>query len=137
MKPSVLSVAALALVFAGVACATNRTYYLAAVEVDWDYAPSGIDQWHNVPLEESDDAAVFCTRDDTHIGRVYRKAIFRGYTDETFSQQIETPAWMGFLGPVIRAEVGDEVHVVFKNLASRPYSIHPHGVHYTKEHEGA
>lgn len=31
------------------------------------------------------------------------------------------------LGPIIRAEVGDVILVIFKNLASRPYCIHPHG----------
>lgn len=29
---------------------------------------------------------------------------------------------------MIHAEVGDKVKVVFKNMASRPYSIHAHGV---------
>ena len=27
-----------------------RTYYVAADEVDWDYAPSGIDQMMNMPF---------------------------------------------------------------------------------------
>lgn len=31
-------------------------------------------------------------------------------------------------GPMIHADVGDKVTVVFKNMASRPYSIHAHGV---------
>lgn len=31
-------------------------------------------------------------------------------------------------GPLIRGEVGDILTVVFKNNASRPYSIHAHGV---------
>lgn len=31
-------------------------------------------------------------------------------------------------GPMIHADVGDKVNVVFKNMASRPYSIHSHGV---------
>src|SRR5690554_5800001 len=35
------------------------------------------------------------------------------------------------------AAVGDIIKVYFKNMASRPYSIHPHGVLYAKEHEGA
>lgn len=40
---------------------------------------------------------------------------------------------------MIHASVGDKVDVVFKNMASRPYSIHAHGVktdtpdvHHTK-----
>ncbi|CAB4046078.1 hephaestin [Paramuricea clavata] len=38
---------------------------------------------------------------------------------------------------MIKAEVGDMVKVVFKNKASRSYSIHPHGVFYDKQNEGA
>jgi FtsP/CotA-like multicopper oxidase with cupredoxin domain len=41
------------------------------------------------------------------------------------------------LAPLIRAEVGDTVKVVFRNNASRPYSVHPHGVFYLKDSEGA
>lgn len=37
---------------------------------------------------------------------------------------------LGILGPIIRAEEGDEIKVVLKNMASRSYSIHPHGVFY-------
>ena len=32
---------------------TIRLYYIAAVEVDWDYAPSGKDILEGVPLEKS------------------------------------------------------------------------------------
>lgn len=32
------------------------------------------------------------------------------------------------LGPLLRGEVGDIITVVFKNNASRPYSVHAHGV---------
>ena len=43
----------------------------------------------------------------------------------------------GILGPVLRAEVGDTIRVVFKNNAGRDYSVHPHGVFYRKDSEGA
>ena len=43
---------------------------------------------------------------------------------------------MGVLGPFIRAEVGDIIKVVFRNNASREYSIHPQGVRYNKSYEG-
>lgn len=32
------------------------------------------------------------------------------------------------LGPLLHAEVGDSVLIVFKNKASRPYSVSAHGV---------
>lgn len=39
-------------------------------------------------------------------------------------------------GPVIRAEVGDTLKVIFKNMASHNHSMHPHGFRYNKENEG-
>lgn len=39
-------------------------------------------------------------------------------------------------GPVLRAEEKDTIRVVFKNKASRPYSIQPHGVQYSVEQDG-
>lgn len=39
-------------------------------------------------------------------------------------------------GPVLRAEEGDLIRVVFKNEASRPYSVQAHGVQYTIDQEG-
>ena len=42
----------------------------------------------------------------------------------------------GDLGPLIRAEVGDTIRIVFRNNATRPYSMHPHGVFYRKDSEG-
>lgn len=42
-----------------------------------------------------------------------------------------------FLGPVIKAEVGESIRVTFRNNASRPFSIQPHGVSYRKSDEGA
>lgn len=39
-------------------------------------------------------------------------------------------------GPVIRAEVGDTIQVIFYNRASQAFSIQPHGVFYEKDYEG-
>lgn len=39
-------------------------------------------------------------------------------------------------GPVIRAEEEDTIKVVFKNKASRPFSMQPHGVQYSVEQSG-
>jgi FtsP/CotA-like multicopper oxidase with cupredoxin domain len=71
---------------------------------------------------------------------VYKKAIYREYTDATFSTlKVRPPEeqYLGLLGPVLRGEVGDTIKVVFKNNASHPYSMHPHGVLYQKDSEGA
>ena len=67
------------------------------------------------------------------IGRKYKKAIYRAFTDATFTKQkqrTKEEEHLGVMGPMIKAEVGDTIEVVFKNLATRPYSIHPHGILY-------
>src|SRR5581483_8713302 len=45
--------------------------------------------------------------------------------------------YLGILGPVIHATVGDTIKVVFRNTCPFPTSVHPHGVFYTKSSEGA
>jgi FtsP/CotA-like multicopper oxidase with cupredoxin domain len=83
---------------------------------------------------------MFTDRGPHRIGTIYRKALYREYTDDTFSTLKPRTAdndYLGTLGPIIRAEVGETIRVVFKNKASHPYSIHPHGVFYNKDSEGA
>ena len=60
-----------------------RTYYVAAEEVDWDYAPLGIDMNTGKPFEGT--AAAYTQPGPDRIGRIYRKAIYREYTDGTFT----------------------------------------------------
>jgi FtsP/CotA-like multicopper oxidase with cupredoxin domain len=118
--------------------AQTRQYYLAADEVAWDYAPSGINQITGEPFGEAENVFVASGRD--RIGRVYLKALYREYTSASFMIPKEVPAeWrhLGTLGPVIRAEVGDTILVHFKNKTRFPVSVHPHGVFYEKDSEGA
>ena len=120
------------------AIAVERVYYVAAEEVAWDYAPSGRDLMMDMAFDE--DQQVFVASSTEAIGRVYKKAIYRAYTDASFSTRLERGAeWrhLGLLGPILRAEVGDTMTVVFRNKASRPYTIPPHGVFYAKDSEGA
>ena len=115
-----------------------RTYYIAADEVDWDYAPGGVNKMMGMKFEGY--STVFTERGPHRIGTVYRKALYREYTDATFTQLKPRPAeWesAGILGPILRAEVGDTIKILFKNNATRPYSMHPHGVFYDKDSEGA
>ncbi len=46
-------------------------------------------------------------------------------------------AYLGLLGPVIRATVGDTIRVTFKNGVPYNTTVHPHGVLYAKDAEGA
>jgi FtsP/CotA-like multicopper oxidase with cupredoxin domain len=120
------------------AAGKKRTYYLAADEVDWDYAPTGINQITGQPFDDT--AKVFVENGPDRIGKIYRKAIYREYNTPSFTDLKPRPkAWehLGLLGPVIRAEVGDTIEVRFKNNTRFPASIHPHGVRYAKSSEGA
>jgi hephaestin len=122
----------------GEPAAATRVYFVAAEEVDWDYAPGGNDAISGQPFQGLQ--LMLTTAAEDRIGKVYRKAIYREYTDSTFStRKPRPPEWehLGLLGPVIRAAVGDTIKVVFRNLATRPYSMHPHGVFYNKDSEGA
>ncbi len=116
----------------------TRTYYISADEVAWNYAPSGHNQITGKPFD--DVADVFVKSGPGRIGSTYRKCLYRGYTDRTFAHRAVRPArerYLGVLGPVIRAEVGDTIEVVFRNACSFPTTVHPHGVFYAKDSEGA
>ncbi|HEY1963547.1 MAG TPA: hypothetical protein VGG59_01385, partial [Acidobacteriaceae bacterium] len=83
-----------------------RTYYIAADEVDWDYAPQHMDQITGEKFHFEDEPGSKGMLDPN--ATLYRKAIFREYTDGTFKAlKPRDPAWehLGLLGPLIRAEV--------------------------------
>ena len=133
---------AIAVVLAAVApagAAQTRVYYVAADEVVWDYAPSGINQITGKEFEGLAAIGVMVKAVD-RLGRVYKKSIYREYTDATFSAlKPRAPEWehLGMVGPLLRAEVGDTMEIYFKNNTKYPASMHPHGVFYTKSSEGA
>ncbi|XP_042644637.1 coagulation factor V isoform X1 [Tyto alba] len=111
----------------------NWEYFIAAEEVTWDYAPSIPDSLdRHYKAQHLDNFSNL-------IGKKYKKAIFRQYTDASFTKRLENPRpkETGILGPIIRAQLNDKVKIVFKNKASRPYSIYFHGVTLSKNAEGA
>jgi FtsP/CotA-like multicopper oxidase with cupredoxin domain len=92
------------------------------------------------PFDEDESAQVFVGGGPGRIGSRYTKCLYRGYTDASFHKRVArlaSDAYLGLLGPVIRAEVGDTIRVVFRNTCSFPTSMHPHGVFYDKASEGA
>ncbi|RMZ12644.1 hypothetical protein D0864_00647 [Hortaea werneckii] len=113
-----------------------RRYYVAAEEEEWDYAPTGWDNWLGVPFNISP-RADFSGYNE--YGTKWLKALYRGYTDSTFSQRSEQPAFQGTQGPTIRSEVGDLVEIMFVNNLSENYAtMHSMGLAYNKAHgEGA
>jgi FtsP/CotA-like multicopper oxidase with cupredoxin domain len=115
-----------------------RVYFVAAEEVDWDYVPSRRDDAMGHPFDDSQKDYV--EPGPNAVGHSYKKVVYREYTDARFSTpkpRSSSEGYLGILGPVLRGEVGDTIKVVFKNKASRPYSMHPHGVLYAKSSEGS
>lgn len=174
MRVSILTALAVAAACAEVANAANRTYYVQADEVDWDYVPTDQNLIHCAPLANDEFASVFTHSGNGYIGKacfvtvrawaqvthtvagigsnriqivihvyfktyssrfeavgdrlgnsnlwllfvisysetldcskaqVYRKALFRAYTDDTFTTLAPRSDAMGYLGPPLRAEV--------------------------------
>lgn len=116
----------------------TRNYFIAADEVAWNYAPAGTNVFSGAPFDEEANKCVQAGPD--RIGSTHTKCLYRAYTDTTFTQRIprrDDEQYLGMLGPVIRAQVGDTIKVTFRNNCSFPASIHPHGVFYDKKYEGA
>jgi hypothetical protein len=118
--------------------ARTRSYFIRAEEVRWNYAPAGRDRVTGRPF--GDDAKVFVQTAPDRIGSTYTKCVYRGYRDASFRERLPRlpdEAHLGLLGPVIRAEVGDTIRVVFTNACRFSATLHPHGVFYAKDSEGA
>jgi hypothetical protein len=115
-----------ACVFVLPCAAATRHYYIAAEDVTWNYAPSGHDLLAGRPIPPPW---------GRHIA--WPKTRYIEYTDATFSVRKPQPEWLGILGPIIRAEVGDSVEVEFLNRTHAVHDIHPHGLRYDKDNEGS
>ena len=89
------------------AAGTTRQYFIAADAVDWDYAPLGLNNITGQPFDDT--ANVFVKSGKDRIGKVYRKSLYREYTDATFKTlKPVPPEWkhLGILGPVIHISAG-------------------------------
>ena len=106
--------------------AATRHYYIAAEDVTWNYAPSGRNLMNGNALPQPWSLRV-----------QWPKTRFIEYTDDTFTTRKPQPEWLGILGPIIRAEVGDEIIVDFLNRSRNGHDIHPHGLRYDKGDEGS
>ena len=117
----IATIASVAL-FAGPVLARERIHFIAADDVIWNYAPQARDLISGKPLRPEGAA---------QLGWVYHKAIYREYTDATFTKLIPIPPsdrYRGLVGPAIHAEVGDTIVVTFRNQTRLPVDIAPTGV---------
>lgn len=106
--------------------AATREYWIAAEAVDWNYAPSG----KNL-IRPAHGLGVWGKQ------LVYKKYRYIQYTGPDYKQRAPAPVWAGILGPELRAVEGDTLRVHFLNRTDKPLSIHPHGLHYDAQNEGA
>ncbi|NWS53797.1 HPHL1 protein, partial [Chunga burmeisteri] len=105
-----------------------RLYYIAAEEVEWDYASnkSSAPKIYNISSNEERYPKQKMLNFEKDLGSFPRPSYCK------FVKFGKAALIMGIfclnLGPLLHAEVGDSVLVVFKNKASRPYSISAHGI---------
>ena len=98
-----------------------RTYYVGIDEVEWDYAPRGINGLTGMPFTPAQQPYVYNAPD--RIGAKNMKVLYREYTDATFKTlKTGSGAWahLGAVGPVLRGVVGETIRVVARNATSRP-----------------
>jgi FtsP/CotA-like multicopper oxidase with cupredoxin domain len=108
-----------------------REYWVQADSFEHDAVPSGYDPMSGRRFDKAETG--------------FRALGFRAYTPG-WGQPLDadlTPTGIGansgIPGPVLRAEVGDEIRVHFRNNDEHyrwPHSMHPHGVRYAPEHDG-
>jgi FtsP/CotA-like multicopper oxidase with cupredoxin domain len=95
-----------------------REYWIAAEQRSWNIVPSHRDQMMAAPVK----------------GR----STFQAYAYRPYSADFGTPLGPATVpGPLIEAEVGDTVLVHFRNKLTAPVTVHPHGVFYSNEMDGA
>ncbi|ORX45533.1 Cupredoxin [Hesseltinella vesiculosa] len=116
----------------------ERIYHVAIDQVIWDFVPDHWDYIQDTALETSSSKewTVSC-KSSTAVGSRYYKAQYREYTDDSYTELSHIPSWQGGMGPILRGEVGDTLVVHVWNRAQHNFSMHPHGVFYEFEMEGA
>jgi FtsP/CotA-like multicopper oxidase with cupredoxin domain len=114
-----------------------RTYWISSDPVDWNYAPTGRNEITGADF--TDTAKTYVGHGPGQLGPILGKCLYRAYTPEFEAVQSrpESEAYLGDLGPTIRAVVGDTIVVHFRNTCAFPTTMHPHGVEYTKDSEGS
>ncbi|NXO23659.1 HPHL1 protein, partial [Cisticola juncidis] len=107
-----------------------RLFYIAAEEVEWDYASnkSSVPKIYNISSYEER-----CRRENGFLPlSSCWESIQLSCAVHSSKREGKAALITGIfclnLGPLLHAEVGDSVLIVFKNKASRPYSISAHGI---------
>lgn len=126
----VLVVCAGLLVLPAAADATTLEYWIAADPVTWNVVPNG---------QDAIEGTQFTTAQTTLPTVVYRR-YRRGFHSRWPDVRSIAGDNDGIPGPLIRAQVGDDVVVHFRNrdtLRDDAHSMHFHGVHYRFGSDGS
>jgi hypothetical protein len=118
----------------------TRVYYIGADPVLWNYTPSGTNEITGEPLGVANATVqYYTTRNATYLGTSFEKCVYQPFQNASFTTLLPRPAsqaYLGLLGPVIYAAVGDTVQVWFHNACPLPESIAPQGVQVTPPSDG-
>lgn len=87
----------------------------------WNYVPLGYDGCTGEAFD--DNANQYVQHTAVSIGPEAVKALYKQYTDASFSEEVPGPDHRGFLGPLVFAEVGQTFSVVFSNRVSFPVNF--------------
>ena len=112
--------------------APGRTadYWIAAVPVVWNIAPNGRDAIMDMPV----------AREDAIVSTVVFRRFSPNWRHPLPNAPRDSADGLLIPGPLIRAHVGDNLRIHFKNmdtLRGAPHSMHFHGVHYKPPSDGA
>lgn len=100
------------------AAGTTREHWIKAEAVRWNIVPRG--------------------RDEMMGKKVKGRTRFTAYGYRPYSPGFGKPLGPATIpGPTIEADVGDRIVVHFQNTLSAPVTIHPHGVLYSVDMDGA
>lgn len=96
----------------------RREYWIQAEELRWNIVPGRRDEMMDKRIR----------------GEIHFQALaYRQYHPNFSAAQ----SVASIPGPVLEAEVGDVLVVNFRNKTKVPVTMHPHGVFYAQEHDGA
>ncbi|NWH89440.1 HPHL1 protein, partial [Aegithalos caudatus] len=105
-----------------------RLYYIAAEEIEWDYASNKSSAPKIYNISSYEERNIFTISFSEGKKKIKNAAITslrnKILKDSKFPQDF----FLKTSWPLLHAEVGDSVLIVFKNKASRPYSISAHGI---------
>jgi manganese oxidase len=97
----------------------TREYWIAAEPVEWNVVPTHRDQM---------------TAQKVKFGSTR----FGAYGYRPYAAGFKSPLGKATVpGPTIEAEIGDTVVVHFRNKLQAPVTVHPHGIFYANEMDGA